>query len=30
LRLFGDAYAVGKVRAALFNAAMNWSPMTLD
>jgi hypothetical protein len=30
MRLFGDAYAVGKVRAALFNAAMNWSPLTLD
>jgi hypothetical protein len=30
LRLFGDAHAVGLVRAALFNAALNWSPLDLD
>jgi hypothetical protein len=30
LRLFGDAHAVNRVRAALFNAALNWSPLDLD
>jgi len=30
LRLFGDSYAVSLVRAAMFNAAVSWSPMTLD
>jgi hypothetical protein len=30
LRLFGDAHTVSRVRAALFNAAVSWSPITLD
>lgn len=30
LRLFGDSYAVALVRTAMFNAAVNWSPITLD
>ena len=30
LRLFGDLYAVALVRTAMFNAAVNWSPITLD
>ena len=30
LRLFGDAHAVNRVRAAMFNAALNWSPLDLD
>ena len=30
LRLFGEAYSVGRVRAALFNAALNWSPLELE
>lgn len=30
LRLFGDTDAVGRVRAALFNAALTWSPLRLD
>jgi hypothetical protein len=30
LRLFGDAHAVTQVRAALFNAAVRWSPLQLD
>jgi hypothetical protein len=30
LRLFGDAHAKTLVRAALFNAAVSWSPLTLD
>jgi hypothetical protein len=30
LRLFGDSYAKTLVRAALFNAAVSWSPVTLD
>jgi hypothetical protein len=30
LRLFGSPYSVGRVRAALFNAAVSWSPITLD
>jgi hypothetical protein len=28
-RLFGDLDAVNRVRAALFNAAVNWSPLML-
>jgi len=30
LRLFGDSHAITLVRAALFNAAVSWSPLTLD
>ena len=30
LRLFGDSHAKTLVRAALFNAAVTWSPLTLD
>jgi hypothetical protein len=30
LRLFGDSRAKTVVRAALFNAAVSWSPFTLD
>jgi len=30
LRLFGDLRAIRLVRAALFNAAVSWSPLTLD
>jgi hypothetical protein len=30
LRLFGEAYAVTRVRAAMFNAAIRWRSMTLD
>jgi hypothetical protein len=30
LRLFGDAHAVNRVRAAMFNATLNWSPLDLD
>ena len=30
LRLFGDPRAKALVRAALFNAAVSWSPVTLD
>jgi hypothetical protein len=30
LRLFGDTHAVGIVRAALFNAAIAWSPLELN
>ena len=30
LRLFGDSRAITLVRAALFNAAVSWSPVTLD
>src|SRR5262249_29466253 len=30
LRLFGEGYSVGRVRAALFNAALSWSPLQLD
>ena len=30
LRLFGDAHAKSRVRAALFNAAVTWSPLALD
>lgn len=29
-RLFGIPYSVGRVRAALFNAAVNWTPIELD
>jgi hypothetical protein len=29
-RLFGDSYLVARVRAALFNAAVSWSPIVLD
>ena len=30
LRLFGDPYAVSLVRTAMFNAAVSWSPITLE
>jgi tetrahydromethanopterin S-methyltransferase subunit A len=30
LRLFGEPYAVTRVRAAMFNAAIRWRSMTLD
>jgi hypothetical protein len=30
LQLFGEPYSISRVRAALFNAAVNWSPITLD
>jgi hypothetical protein len=30
LRLFGTTYSVGRVRAAMFNAAVSWSPIDLD
>ena len=30
LRLFGTPYSVNKVRAAMFNAAINWTPIDLD
>ena len=30
LRLFGSPYSVTRVRAALFNAAVTWSPFRLD
>jgi hypothetical protein len=30
LRLFGDAHAVTLVRAALFNASISWSSLSLD
>jgi hypothetical protein len=30
LRLFGSPYSVSRVRAAMFNAALNWSPLALD
>ena len=29
-RLFGDTNSVSRVRTALFNAAVNWAPITLD
>jgi hypothetical protein len=29
LSLFGDAYAVSRVRAAMFNAAIRWQPIEL-
>jgi|SRR5215472_5786414 len=30
LRLFGEPHAVAAVRAALFNAAVRWSPLEFD
>jgi len=30
LRLYGHSYSVSRVRAAMFNAAVSWSPLTLD
>jgi hypothetical protein len=30
LRLFGEPYAVTRVRAAMFNAALRWSDFALD
>jgi hypothetical protein len=30
LRLFGESHAVTRVRAALFNAEVRWSPLQLD
>jgi hypothetical protein len=30
LRLFGDPHAVTRVRAAMFNAAVSWTPFTLE
>lgn len=30
LRLFGESHAVTRVRAALFHAAVRWSPLRLD
>jgi hypothetical protein len=30
LRLFGDLHAVSRVRAALFNAEVSWSPLDLE
>jgi hypothetical protein len=30
LRLFGEPYAITRVRAAMFNAAIHWRSMTLD
>jgi hypothetical protein len=30
LRLFGDSRATTLVRASLFNAAVSWSPLSLD
>ena len=30
LRLFGESHAVTRVRAALFHAAVRWSPLQLD
>lgn len=30
LRLFGAPYAVGRVRTAMFNAAITWMPIELD
>ena len=29
LRLFGEAYSVSRVRAAMFNAAIHWAPLDL-
>ena len=29
LRLFGDSYAVSRVRAAMFHAAISWQPIEL-
>jgi hypothetical protein len=30
LRLFGTPYSVNKVRAAMFSAAISWTPIELD
>lgn len=30
LRLFGESHAITRVRAALFHAAVRWSPLRLD
>ena len=30
LRLYGTPYSVGRVRAAMFNAALTWTPVELD
>jgi hypothetical protein len=30
LRLFGTPYSVNKVRAAMFNAAISWTPIEFD
>jgi hypothetical protein len=30
LRVFGEPYAVTRVRAAMFNAALKWREFTLD
>lgn len=30
LRLSGSPYSVGRVRAAMFNAALSWKPLALD
>lgn len=30
LRLFGESHAIAIVRAALFNAAIAWSPLEID
>jgi len=30
LRLYGVHYSVGRVRAAMFNAAITWRPIELD
>ena len=30
LRLYGEPYAVNRVRAAMFNAAVRWRPFDLD
>jgi len=30
LRFFGASYAVSRVRAALFNVALSWTPIALD
>jgi len=30
LRLFGTPYSVNRVRAAMFNAAISWTPIDLD
>jgi translation initiation factor 1 (eIF-1/SUI1) len=29
LRLYGNSYAVARVRTAMFNASLNWSPIRL-
>jgi translation initiation factor 1 (eIF-1/SUI1) len=30
LRLFGQPYSISRVRAAMFNAEISWSPVSLD